>query len=330
MKKIKWWEVLLFAIVVLFVIIIINDRQDVTKNPDIPKIIEPEDMYDGYPTLFKDGNYARLDDKATLTMKTEITDELEIRGYYSLFKLYAAFAGAVYPEDTYNESGYCKGKVWALSYGHSAPEEVPDITFALGTDKIGITSGHVSENMTLVGKEALVFHVSSDNEMDNITTEQIKKIYSGEIEKWEEMGIDGEYIVAYQRDGNTQTIIKHFIDDISFTTAPQEKYDYHGRSRVKIADYRNHKGGIGYSLRYMTHDLVNSGETKLLAVDGVLPTDENIRNGTYPFVLEIYAATRDSGRYPAATYESIMEFIEWMTGEQGQELVTKTGYVSLY
>jgi len=276
MKQIKWWEILLAVAVVIFITISINSEEEVTKNPNIPKIIEPEDMYEGYPLLNKDGNYAKLDEKSTLTMKTEITDELVIRGYYSLFPLYASFAYAVYPEDTYGDYGTCNGKVYALASGDSGTHESPDIAFALGVDGKGISSAHERENMTLVAKEALVFHTSVENEMGNITTEQIKQIYSGDVVKWEELGIDGEYIIAYQRDGNTQTMLNQFIDGISFTSPPREEYDFHGRERVKIADYRNHKGAIGYSYRYMTHDLVNKGKMKLLSVDGIAPTDENI------------------------------------------------------
>ena len=333
MKQIKWWEILLAVAVVIFITISINSEEEVTKNPNIPKIIEPEDMYEGYPLLNKDGNYAKLDEKSTLTMKTEITDELMINGYYSLFPLYASFAYAVYPEDTYGEYGSCNGKVICLSdfdATHGLDNYNPDIAFALGVDGKGISSAHERENMTLVAKEALVFHTSVENEMGNITTEQIKQIYSGDVVKWEELGIDGEYIIAYQRDGNTQTMLNQFIDGISFTSPPREEYDFHGRERVKIADYRNHKGAIGYSYRYMTHDLVNKGKMKLLSVDGIAPTDENIRSGKYPFTVEVYAATRDAKKYKAEVYEAIAEFIEWMQGEQAQQLVTKTGYVSLY
>ena len=64
---------------------------------------------------------------------------------------------------------------------------------------------------------------------------------------------------------------------------------------------------------------------KLLEVDGISPSEENIRNGTYPFTVDVYAVTRgDSGLNP-----NIQELINWMLSPQGQELVEKTGYVGV-
>jgi phosphate transport system substrate-binding protein len=65
----------------------------------------------------------------------------------------------------------------------------------------------------------------------------------------------------------------------------------------------------------------NSG-IKVLSLDGVSPTAENIRNRRYPFVRDFYAITI-AGRET----ENTRRLIEWILSEQGQSLVEKTGYV---
>ena len=65
------------------------------------------------------------------------------------------------------------------------------------------------------------------------------------------------------------------------------------------------------------------GAIKLLKVDGVAPTRENIRSGAYPYTVELYAATAGT------TNPQVPKLLEWLLGPQGQDLVDQTGYVSL-
>ena len=53
---------------------------------------------------------------------------------------------------------------------------------------------------TPIGKEAFVFFVNAKNPIEDITVEQIRKIYAGEITRWEELGVKGMgKIRAFQR-----------------------------------------------------------------------------------------------------------------------------------
>ena len=62
---------------------------------------------------------------------------------------------------------------------------------------------------------------------------------------------------------------------------------------------------------------------KLLAVDGVYPSKENIRNGTYPFTVDVFAVTAGT------TNPHVQDIIDWLLSPQGQELIEKTGYVGV-
>ena len=80
---------------------------------------------------------------------------------------------------------------------------------------------------------------------------------------------------------------------------------------------------LGYSYRYFAQSMYPNPDTKLLSVDGHAPTDENIMNGNYPFVAEVYAVT--NGRPEGA----VAELIEWILSPQGQYLVEQTGYAPI-
>ncbi len=64
-----------------------------------------------------------------------------------------------------------------------------------------------------ITKEAFVFVINPDNTVDTLTQEQIRKIYTGEIKNWKELGGDDAEIVAYQRDetSGSQNNMKVFM-----------------------------------------------------------------------------------------------------------------------
>lgn len=68
--------------------------------------------------------------------------------------------------------------------------------------------------------------------------------------------------------------------------------------------------------------MASNDKIRLLEIDGVAPTKENIQNGTYPSS-SFYAITLKSN-----TNEKVKQILEWIVSDQGQELVEKTGYVS--
>ncbi|MCQ2368637.1 MAG: hypothetical protein MJ109_06480, partial [Kiritimatiellae bacterium] len=87
------------------------------------------------------------------------------------------------------------------------------------------------------------------------------------------------------------------------------------------ADYRNYPGAIGFTFRYYANELVRDKRIKLLKIDGIDPTVENIRSGRYPFVETAYAITVSERK------GNVKKFIDFLVSPVGQSLVEKTGYV---
>jgi len=89
----------------------------------------------------------------------------------------------------------------------------------------------------------------------------------------------------------------------------------------QVATYRNYSSAIGYSFRYFATEMNPNNNIKLLAINGIEPTVENIRDGTYPFTVDVYAVTAGS------TNENTDKLIDWILSEQGQNFIEKCGYV---
>ena len=64
-------------------------------------------------------------------------------------------------------------------------------------------------------------------------------------------------------------------------------------------------------------------DVRVLSVDGIEPTVENIQNGSYPFVANFYAVTRGEPE------GNVRLFIEWVLSPQGQWIVEEAGYVPI-
>lgn len=177
---------------------------------------------------------------------------------------------------------------------------------------------------TPIGREAFVFFVEEDNPVDGLTSEQVKAIYHGDITNWSELGGKDQEILAFQRPKNSgsQTMMEYFMGDITLKE-PQtyEKVDAMMGVIKQVAQYANEKGAIGYSFRYFLEELNQEKGVKMLSVDGVYPTLENIENGSYPLVTNVCLITRKNESNPY-----VKKMIEFIISEDGQKIVRKTGY----
>ena len=81
---------------------------------------------------------------------------------------------------------------------------------------------------------------------------------------------------------------------------------------------------IGFSFRYYMNGIVDNEAVKILSLNGVYPSKENIQNGSYPIIAEFYAVYRADN-----PNENISVLIDWILSEQGQKLIEETGYIPI-
>ena len=262
-------------------------------------------------------------------------------GATALLPIYSAFAQATYPEtlryvdpDPDEDDGQELGSdtlftctTTAEAYDRLIAKDT-DIIFCGGPSEKQLLLAKlrgVEFELTPIGHEAFVFIVNADNPIESVTVEQLRDIYSGRITSWAELGFPelGD-IVAYQRSENSgsQTEMEKLMGDVPLTDAPEYVADTMASIVSNIA-YRNLDNSIGYSFRFFVSGMMG-GEVKLLAIDGIAPTEENIRNGSYSLISTFYAVTRKGETNP-----NVRILLNWICGPQGQELVEKSGYVGL-
>ncbi|MBQ8239074.1 MAG: substrate-binding domain-containing protein [Oscillospiraceae bacterium] len=162
-----------------------------------------------------------------------------------------------------------------------------------------------------VGLEAFVFFVNENNPVDSLTTEQIRQIYAGEITNWADVGGPNRVINPVSRlaGSGSQTTMEAFMGD----------YEIGGKSPFAITG-----GSIGFSFRYYMDGIVGNEKVKMLSLNGVYPSAENIQNGSYPVIAQFYAIYRADN-----DNENIPILIDWLLSGEGQQIIEGSGYVRL-
>ena len=291
---------------------------DVTPNIDVYEYLPFEE----------DSKIVKIDSQ---TLKFDADDELpRIDGASAAFPVYSAFVHAVYPniEATELYGGIFEYNSTNLGYEKLAERET-DIFIGAGPSKD--QKAYAEEQgtefvYTQIGWEAFVFFVHKDNPINSLTVEQIKGIYSGEITNWNQVGGSDEEIIPFQRDegSGSQSMMIRFMGDTPLMEAETETISGMGAVIERVVDYQSRKGSIGYSFRYYIEGIIQNPEVKMIAVEGIAPTAENIKNNTYPIITPVYAVTYANNPNP-----NVSLLVEWILGDEGQYIIEATGYVGM-
>lgn len=294
-------------------------------NESITIDTSPNINLDEYLPFDDNSKIARLDGEASLKFEGNLP---KIDGAAALFPVYSAFVNATYPDTVelydgtfdYNNTvpGYdiLAEKRTDMFIGAYPSKEQIDYAKSMGTEFV----------FTPIGKEAFVFFVSADNPIESLTVEQIQGIYSGEITNWSEVGGNNEEIVAFQRNpgSGSQSMLERFMGEKKIMEAPTERINdmMSGIIEEVASDYKNKSNSMGFSFRFYVEGIIKNPDIKMVAIDGIAPTAENVRNETYPIIAPIYAVT-----YEEQKNENVNKLLQWILSEEGQELIEKTGYV---
>ncbi len=252
-----------------------------------------------------------------------------LNGALALYPVYAAMAQAMYtPAETDNQA-----YLWLDGSDVIYDELIEgkrDMIFALAPSakqQADAAAKGLAYEMTPFCRDAFVFYVNARNPVDNLTTEQIRGIYAGRLTDWKEVGAPkSTKIIPFQRNegsGSQTTLQKLMGDTPIMPPLKEDRVGGMGEIINDTANYRNYGAALGFSFRYYATELLRNSQIKLLSIDGIAPTVENIRSGRYPLVATAYMVTV----HPRT--ENERRIVDFMLSPQGQELVEKTGYVPL-
>lgn len=258
-----------------------------------------------------------------------LADLPAIDGAAALLPVYSAYVHAVYPETTELNDGAFFYSNTVEGYRMLA-EKITDLFLGVAPSEEQLAYAKeqgTTFTYTQVGSEAFVFFVHKDNPIESLTLEQVKAIYSGQITNWKSLGGKDEEIVAFQRNegsGSQSMLLRLMGDTPVMEPKKQTRSGGMGMIIEEVASYKNKTSSIGFSFRYYVEGIIKNPDIKMIAIDGVAPTAENIRNGSYPIITPIYLMG-----YENNPKENVQKLTQWILSEEGQEILEKTGYVGL-
>ena len=177
--------------------------------------------------------------------------------------------------------------------------------------------------------DAFIFVVNEDNPVNSITIDEVKRIYTGEITNWSELGGNDQKIIPFQRnsDAGSQNLMEKLV--MKGTPMMEAPLDYvvttMGQLMEVVKSYDGSPGAIGYTVYYYAEAMKMAQGLKILSIEGIEPTPATIRAAEYPLLNPKYAVI------PADAEEDAPNRIlfNWLLGEEGQQLVAHEGYVSM-
>ena len=180
--------------------------------------------------------------------------------------------------------------------------------------------------------DALVFIVNPKNPVKNLRADQVRKIYTGEITNWKEVGGVDHAITPYIRNadsGSQEKMETLVMNGLTMIDGTEDTYmvEIIGSQmaspylQLEIDEY-----GIGYTpFFYCTAMVRDLKRVSMLSIDGVAPSKESLRSNKYPFVSSIYAAVRYTEDHESMAYK----LYQFLFTKKGADMIDESGYIAI-
>jgi len=175
----------------------------------------------------------------------------------------------------------------------------------------------------VLARDGVCFLVHKDNPIKELSDQQIREIFTGKITNWKQIGgRDAPIIVINRADGRSE--LELFSHHFQVKPTDIKAHLIAGDNEQGIKTLAGNPNAIVYmSVGTSEYDMAQGIPLKLLPLNGVAATTENVRNGTFPFARPLVLITRPDPK-PLTT-----EFIEFALSTQIHDLIQELSFVPI-
>lgn len=223
------------------------------------------------------------------------------------------------------------------SLGESFTDENKDVKFtynptgsgsgitAVSEDRcdIGLSSRNLKDEEkskgleeTVLALDGIAIIVSPDNDVKDLSTEDIAKIYKGEITNWKDVGGKDAEIVVIGREAGSGT-----RDGFESITKTEISCKYR-QELTSTGDVITTVAGNPDAIGYASLASVNKN-VKTLKVNGVNPSEKTVKDGSYVIQRPFVIVTKTDKKLSKAA----QAFFDYITSKDASEIISKAGAV---
>ncbi len=223
------------------------------------------------------------------------------------------------------------------SLGESFTDENKDVKFtynptgsgsgitAVSEDRcdIGLSSRNLKDEEkskgleeTVLALDGIAIIVSPDNDVKDLSTEDIAKIYKGEITNWKDVGGKDAEIVVIGREAGSGT-----RDGFESITKTENSCKYR-QELTSTGDVITTVAGNPDAIGYASLASVNKN-VKTLKVNGVSPSEKTVQDGSYVIQRPFVIVTKTDKKLSKAA----QAFFDYITSKDASEIISKAGAV---
>ena len=191
-----------------------------------------------------------------------------------------------------------------------------------GRCDIGLSSRDLKDDekttldQTVVAIDGIAIVVNPENKIEDLSVEQIGKIYTGEITNWKDVGGDDKPIVLIGREAASGT-----RDGFESITDTKDKCKYNQELTSTgdvIQTVSSNPNAIGYASLAAIKDTV-----KALSIENVKPSKDTIQNKTYKIQRDFVLVTKKDTKLSDAA----QKFFDFATSKEADALIEKAGAI---
>jgi len=196
---------------------------------------------------------------------------------------------------------------------------------AAGTVNIGMSSREFTSDELqslsayAVANDGIAIIVHPDNPVKNLTKEQAKKVFLGEVKNWKDVGGENAPIMVMTREtgsGTRSTLEEMILDKVSVVATATP---FTSSTLIKQAVAKD-KNAVGFDSIGFVDETV-----KAVSLNGTDATSETVINGVYAMGRSLYCCTKGQAKGLSAV------FIDYLKSQDCQDtIVENEGYVKLY
>ncbi|MBN2518995.1 MAG: substrate-binding domain-containing protein [Bacteroidales bacterium] len=177
-----------------------------------------------------------------------------------------------------------------------------------------------------IALDAFVFIVNINNPVSSLTEKEIQDIYTGNITLWSEVGGILQEINPYQRDpnsGSQELMLSLVMKDLPMLNFPEMILM---GMMGPINRITHDKNGLGYTVYFFEQFMAPNDSLKLLAVNGVFPEYNTLKDKEYIYTTEVYMVIRSDLDRSSTAYQLYL----WLLTASGRNVIAESGYIPYY